>query len=84
MTDADIIKITRKIDRLNSKITDLVFELEETLAAEGESTEMVDALRQNFFDNPAMATHVVSRALKGKWHCVNDKRGVVRGLDTSA
>lgn len=84
MTDSEILKITRKIDRLNCKITDLVIELEEKLLSQGESTEMVDALRQNYFDNPALATHAISHALKGKWHCVNDKRGVVRGLDTSA
>jgi hypothetical protein len=67
MNDAEVIKIARRIDTLNRKITELVLEIEQS--DHPNAAEIVYALRDNGFDNPAYATHCVSHDLENpdKW-----------------
>jgi len=61
MTDAQVVVIARKIDRLNAQIRALVAQI----AAGGHpnAQALVEWLRANAFDNPAWATHCVSHHL---------------------
>jgi hypothetical protein len=76
MNDKDVVKIARKIDRLNAKITDLVNEI--LVSDHPKAEEIVESLRDNTFDNPAWATHCVARFLDG-WYCTKSwKLGVTK------
>lgn len=67
MKDSDVVKIARKIDTLNKKITSLIWEIEES--GHPNAAEIVSVLRDNCFDNPAYATHGVAHDLEHpeKW-----------------
>lgn len=67
MRDSDLVRIARRIDTLNKKITILVQEVEDSDHPNAE--EIVRVLRDNAFDNPAYATHCIAHGLEepSKW-----------------
>lgn len=73
MNDLQAIKIARRIDAMNKKMSALMYELENH--ANGKA--MIESLQSNGFDNPALATHCISDDLEmpEKWQCVNMKNG---------
>lgn len=69
MNDTDVVKIARKIDKLNAQITELVFRIQES--DHPNAVSISEWLRENYFDNPALATHCVFRGLEhhDRWTC---------------
>jgi hypothetical protein len=75
MTDMDVVRIARKIDRLNFQIRDLVSEIENSDHPNRE--DIVNSLRDNAFDNISWATHCIYHFLEG-WYPTDGPLGVTR------